>query len=120
MPQATAGKEWAGRGARYRRPAEETALERYRQKHGLSFWKLGHLLETDSRSVEMWCRGRQMPSLVRAFKVEALTQGAVPAESWLETSLAKELWKTGKTDWERHDQLNVERRRKARREGRSS
>lgn len=37
--------------------------------------------------------GHSMPSLVTAYKIEQVTEGAVPVESWLGTDIGRAQWK---------------------------
>jgi hypothetical protein len=52
----------------------------------------------------LWMYGQVIPALVYAFKIEAVTQGGCPVESWLGTELAKMQWKYIHADHDRYDE----------------
>ena len=77
----------------------ETPLRAYLDAHPeVSPYELAKQLGCDYKSVRMWSNGWTMISLVYAFKLEQVTQGAIPASSWLGTELAKAQYDGG-ADW---------------------
>lgn len=48
--------------------------------------------------------GQVIPELVYAFKIEALTEGGVPVESWLGTELAKLQWEHVHSNWDKYSE----------------
>lgn len=46
----------------------------------------------DRQTLQHVADGKQLPSLLAAFRLDAVTQGAVPVASWLGTDLARSLW----------------------------
>lgn len=76
----------------HRRPVCETRLQEYLTAHGISYDKFARTLGVNPLSVSHMANGRVIPRLVVAFKIEYVTAGAVPATSWLESQIGKELW----------------------------
>lgn len=44
------------------------------------------------RTVDWWADGRVIPTLVAAFRIEQVTEGAVPVASWLGLDIGRALW----------------------------
>lgn len=59
--------------------------------------------------------GQVIPELVYAFKIESVTEGGVPPESWLGTELAKMQWQLIHADHEGRNDANLKAARKYRR-----
>lgn len=97
----------------------DTALARWLYRNKMSAFAFAAKLRMNPQSVNNWVKGRVLPSLVVAFKIDELTKGEVPASSWLATAVGKwqyenlgsyweseEAWKIkyGYTSSRRHDQ----------------
>lgn len=89
-PTKRAFKEKAGD-----REPEETLLNRWMLKHGVTVRGLAESLGCCTQIVHYWRNGQQLPSLVYAFKLEKFTKGAVPVSSWLGTRVGKLAWERG-------------------------
>ena len=58
-------------------------LTEYLEKHGLSLSAFGLLIGTSRGQVGMYTSGRSAPSLTRSVKIEQVTKGEVPQDSWV-------------------------------------
>lgn len=60
-----------------------TTFSKWMQSHNMSQSDVASRLGVTRQAVHVWCIGRSPPSLYHALALEALTGGAVSAESWL-------------------------------------
>lgn len=71
--------------------AEETPLSIWRRETGVTRYWVCQQLSCSWGSVVAWESGQALPSLVYAFRIEAITKGAIPASAWLTTTLGQHL-----------------------------
>lgn len=76
----------------FRTQMYETAFHNWMVNTGTRQDHFALLIGCTRGSVRNWRYGQVMPSLVYAFRIEALTRGAVPVTSWMDTPAAKWLW----------------------------
>lgn len=88
--------------------SEETPLGAWLRKRGVSPYAFARRVGADATQVRGWCSGRSLPGLLYAFKIDQLTEGGVPPESWLGTGLAKLKWREMGVD---DEALTLARRR---------
>jgi transcriptional regulator with XRE-family HTH domain len=62
---------------------EEGKLSRWLDAQGMSRYELAARLDIARPHVDRICRGVRRPSLELAIAIEKLTDGAVPAASWI-------------------------------------
>ena len=74
------------------RPIVSSPLRDWMLRTHMTQYRLAALLDTTLRSVNFWATGRVMPDLVTAFRLQAVTGGAVTPEMWLGTAIGKALW----------------------------
>lgn len=74
------------------RPKEQTTFNVWRCQRGLSYSTMARLIGCNVATIQRWCEGRNVPSLVSCFKIERVTQGGVPVASWLDLEIAKVEW----------------------------
>jgi hypothetical protein len=89
-PKTTGDK--ANKTKPWDREPEETLLNRWMLKHGVTVRALALELGCCTQVVHYWRNGQQLPSLVYAFKLEQRTKGQVPVSSWLGTRVGKLAW----------------------------
>ncbi len=80
------------------RPEEETLLGQWMKATQTTFRTLSKALDASERIVIYWSRGQAMPSLIHAFRIDAVTKGKVPPSSWLGTSIGRARWNSRSTD----------------------
>lgn len=76
----------------HKREINPTLLDQWIKAHGVSQLKLSRLIGCMPKTVEYWCKGQTMPDLVSAYFIEKVTEGGVPATSWLGTAIGKLVW----------------------------
>ncbi len=69
------------------RKVERTALDLWRERENLSLREVSELLGVSAPAVYHWCVGRSLPTLIMAFHIEDVSDGEVPASSWVATQL---------------------------------
>lgn len=74
------------------RPMCETALRIWMSETGTTAATIARQVGRARALVGWWADGKQMPSLIDAFKLEQLSEGKVPVASWLGTELGQHLW----------------------------
>lgn len=87
-------------GPAAQRPKSETPLLVWFRASGLSVMEFSREIGADPKSVYHWMYGQVIPEVVYAFKIEAVTRGGCPVESWLGTELAKMQWQNIHADLE--------------------
>lgn len=65
-------------------------LGSYLSRKGITQSQFADQISTDSSVVSRFVRGLARPGLDLAFKIEAVTDGAVPAEMWVRAEAATE------------------------------
>lgn len=65
---------------------EETPLRAWCERHDASILSVARRLRLSFSTVYNWFTGKRLPDLVNAFRLEKLTEGGVPAVSWLGTA----------------------------------
>lgn len=83
------GIEGQGRRRPLSRNVERTALDHWRERHRLSVREAALVLGVGYTTVYHWCSGRTLPTLVMGFHIEEVTDGEVPAASWLGTTVGQ-------------------------------
>ena len=68
-------------------------------KNDVSSFAFARLLRVDPKTVIALAAGRQLPTLVLAFKIERATAGAVAASSWLGTELGRMRFNASTFNW---------------------
>jgi len=72
---------------------QETPLNAWLDAHpDWSAYRIAQLMGISYATVGSWRWGRYIPGVVHAFKLEAVTNGGVPASSWLGMDSAKRIW----------------------------
>lgn len=71
---------------------EPTLLSRWMTQQGLGVGQLARLVGVDKSSIQAWKVGSGLPSLVAAFRLEEVTKAAVPASSWLATTVGQHMY----------------------------
>lgn len=74
------------------RPSCDTPLRRWLDAQDGSVRGLAAAAGLDQQTLQHIAAGKQLPSLLAAFRLEQVTEGAVLAVSWLGTDLARSLW----------------------------
>lgn len=79
---------------------ERTLLAKWMDERGLTIGNVAKMVGVDRSSVQAWRVGSGLPSLPAAFRLEEVTQAAIPASSWLATTLGQHAYFTmkGRTD----------------------
>lgn len=80
-------KLWSDRAQLY-----NTVLRQWAQRQGYSYTVVADLTGVSASQLYRLMHGTCVPSLVSALRIEHVTSGAVPVESWLELPLAKMEW----------------------------
>lgn len=94
------------------RPPLENPLRSYLDAHPeVSLYELAKQMACDYKTMRTWANGWVVPSLVYAFKLQHLTEGAIPASSWLATEMAKAQWNAS-ADWEGWQERRREEQRR--------
>lgn len=76
----------------WNRAGEETLLKKWLTLKGITYRDMAERVGVSHRSITYWCHGQQLPMLLPALKIEEVTEGKVPAVSWLSTLLGRTLW----------------------------
>jgi hypothetical protein len=67
-----------------------TALAHWLSMHGMTTREFGRRLgDRSSGRVNGWVKGTMVPSIVIAYEIERLTEGAVPMEAWLSIPMCR-------------------------------
>ena len=74
------------------RPVERSALAMWLRVRGISKARFASSLGCSKKSLDFWCDGQVVPTLIWAFRIERATGGGVPAVSWLGLEIAKTQW----------------------------
>lgn len=69
-------------------------LLKWLETTGTSFYNFARRVDMKPDRLAYLARGQMLPDLGIAFRVQAITKGAVPAASWLGTTLGREVWNT--------------------------
>lgn len=76
----------------HQRPVERTLLYAWLKAHQVSMKTLRDRVGCAPKMVDYWCNGQCIPSLPYAFQIEKVTDGGVPATSWLGTEMGRIAW----------------------------
>lgn len=93
MPGRRAAPAFYGKLPAHKRPVTPTLLHEWLAARGTSRNKFARQIGVNHKTVDYWCDGRVMPELVPALRIEAITEGGVPVESWVGTPLGRMMWK---------------------------
>lgn len=69
--------------------ATPTPLADWLEATNTSIQKLALGVRASYHDAHSWVRGRQLPGLIYAFRIDEFTRGGVPVSSWLGTELGK-------------------------------
>lgn len=95
-------------------PKEETLLGAWLKARDISMYEFARRLSVDPKTIYSWCHGQSIPDLIRAFRIDKETEGAVPPASWLGTELGRIRWNEITFDWNGwHEKKAEERARRA-------
>lgn len=75
------------------RPVEVTLLEEYRVGRALTIDGLARDIGASRNAVRNWLLGSQLPTIPWAYRIEEVTDGAVPVSSWLGTKLGSSIFR---------------------------
>lgn len=62
-----------------------TPLKLWLAEQGIAPYRFCFMVGANPKQVYLWVNGQGMPSLLYAFKIDAVTKGGVPVSSWLGT-----------------------------------
>src|SRR5579859_3912111 len=77
---------------RMRRPTIWTPLRAWMDKHPVTNYRMAKAAGLSIGTISFIARGRTLPSLVAALKIEVATGGDVTPKDWLKTKIAKARW----------------------------
>lgn len=80
---------------------ERTLLHYWLEKRDTSYYDFAKRIGHDPKTVNDLANGRRLPSYILAYKIQDVTEGGVPAESWLGTEIGRIRWNEVSFDWER-------------------
>lgn len=86
-----------GRPAEPGSKAVETELSRWLARSGTNRGEFATKLGMERTSFDRYARGERVPDVRLAFKIEELTDGAVPARSWVAVLELREAQPTART-----------------------
>lgn len=72
-------------------PREATTFSRWIEKKNIPVAEVALRIGVSPKTVYYWAAGFRVPDLVSAFRVEEVTQGEVPAMSFLMTRTARRI-----------------------------
>lgn len=75
----------------YAASREETDFSRWIERKGLPVASVANLVGVTPKTIYYWAAGYRVPDLVAAARIEHLTDGEVPALSFLTTKLARRI-----------------------------
>lgn len=102
---------WTSRNAGSR-PHCDTPLRQWLVDNRMTMAEFARQFGCDGLTAQYWTYGQVLPSYVNAFRLDAFTNGAIPAASWLGTEVgkaeyAKACGARGNTKWKRRNQPAV-------------
>lgn len=75
------------------RPTSDTPLRRWLDRYGVTAYEFGKAARINLASCSYIIRGKALPDLINALKIEVATNGAVKPADWLKTRLGRARWK---------------------------
>lgn len=91
----------------------ETPLSKWMREVGISAYEVAKRSRVSYKQVCKLRDGESLPSLVTAFRIDRVTNGAVPPVAWLATPLGRNAW-SQTHDWEKWMQQRRDEQLRAR------